>query len=123
MIQEATMAIFGKCANCGSTLLGGGKEGEARFCSDQCRQFAAHPRFCEQCAAETTPEGMGGTFSVNLVFGTHLMGWGAEPCVRCRSKVMRKWLWVIIPLFPVSPKYRVLYQTRTRYFSRKMKIG
>src|ERR1700747_3469235 len=70
---ELAMGIFGKCANCSATLLGGGKEGEARFCCDQCRQFAAHPGFCEQCAAQTTPEGMGGTFSVNLVFGTHLM--------------------------------------------------
>jgi hypothetical protein len=117
------MAMFGKCANCGSTLLGGGKEGEVRFCSAQCRQFHAHPGYCEQCLAETTPEALGGTFSVNLIFGTHLMAWGNKPCPRCNSKVMRKWMWILLPLFPVSAKYRVLYQTRSRYFSRKMKIN
>jgi endogenous inhibitor of DNA gyrase (YacG/DUF329 family) len=116
------MPMFGKCANCGATLIGG-KEGEVRFCSDQCRQFHSHPGYCEQCMAETMPEGLGGTFSVNLIFGTHLMGWGAKPCPQCRSKVMRKWLWIGIPLLPVSAKYRVLYQTRTRYFSRKMKVA
>jgi hypothetical protein len=117
------MAMFGKCANCATTLIGGGKEGEARFCSNQCRQFAAHPGFCEQCAAETTPEGAGGTFTVNFVLGTRLMAWGEEPCSRCNSKVMRKWLWVVIPVLPVSPKYRVLYQTPKRYLSRKMKVA
>jgi hypothetical protein len=117
------MAVFGKCANCGSVLLGGGKEGEARFCSEQCRRFAAHPNFCEQCQAETTTESAGGTFTVNLVLGTRLMAWGAQPCPRCNSKVMRKWLWVVIPLIPVSPHYRVLYRTRTQYFSRKMKAA
>jgi endogenous inhibitor of DNA gyrase (YacG/DUF329 family) len=117
------MAIFGKCANCGATLIGGGKEGEARFCSNQCRDFHSHPGFCEQCIAETTAEGLGGTFSVNLIFGTHLMGWGSQPCPRCRSKVMRKWLWILIPLIPVSAKHLVLYQTRTHYFSRKLKIN
>jgi hypothetical protein len=117
------MAIFGKCANCGSALLGGGKQGEVRYCSAQCRRFAAHPGFCEQCSAETTQDGMGGTFTVNLVLGTRLMGWGAEPCPRCHSKVMRKWLWVVIPVIPISPKYRVLYQTPKRYLSRKMKVA
>ena len=117
------MAITGKCANCGSLLLGGGKEGELRFCSSQCSQFHSHPGYCEQCLAETTQEALGGTFSVNLIFGTHLMGWGAQPCPRCNSKVMRKWLWIVIPLLPVSAKYRVLYQTRARYFSRKMKVA
>lgn len=117
------MAIFGKCGNCGAALLGGGKEGEVRYCSDQCRRFAGHPGFCEQCAAETTQEGVGGTFTVNFVLGTRLMGWGAEPCPRCRSKVMRKWLWLVIPVLPVSPKYRVLYQSPKRYLSRKMKVA
>jgi hypothetical protein len=116
--------LFGKCANCRATLLGGGKEGENRFCSKECRQFFSHPNFCEQCIAESTPESLGGTFTLNYVIGTHLMGWGGgEPCPRCYAKVMRKWLWILLPLFPVTEKYRVLYQTRARYFSRKMTVG
>jgi hypothetical protein len=117
------MAIFGKCANCGATLIGGGKEGELRFCSDQCRNFHAHPGFCEQCQAETTADSLGGTFTINVVFGTRLMAWGSPLCPKCHSRVMRQWLWILIPLIPVSARHRVLYQTRTRYYSRKLKVA
>ena len=117
------MAMFGKCANCGTTLLGGGKEGEKRFCSDRCKQWHSHPGFCQQCVAETTEEGVGGTFTINVLFGTRLMAWGSELCPRCHSRAMRKWLWIIIPVVPVSGRYRVLYQTQRVYISRKMKIS
>src|SRR5208282_4549039 len=32
------------------------------------------------------------------------------------------WLWFVIPLFPISAKYRVLYQTPRRYASRKVNV-
>jgi hypothetical protein len=117
------MAMFGKCANCGSIVLGSGKDGELRFCCVQCRQFHSYPGYCEQCRAETTQEAVSGTFSLNVVFGTHLMAWGNQPCPRCHSTVRRKWFFFILPLIPVSAKYRILYQTRTRFFSRKLKIN
>lgn len=115
--------LFGTCSNCGITIVGGVQDGDKRFCSKVCHQYFSHPGFCEQCVADTTADGLGGTFTVNLVFGTRLMSWGAEACPRCYAKVMRKWLWILIPLIPVSNRYRVLYQTRTRYLSRRLSIS
>lgn len=112
--------LFGKCANCGSAIIGGPREGENRFCSKECQHYFLKPGYCEQCVADTTAEGMGGTFTVNFLFGTRLMSWGGESCPRCFSKVMRKWLWILIPLIPVSGRYRVLYQTPKRYLSRRL---
>jgi len=115
--------VMSKCANCGGLLFGGTKEGELRFCSRQCRQYHSHPGFCEQCVHDTTEENVGGTFTVNLVAGTRLMAWGSDICPRCGARPMRKWFWFLLPLFPVSAQYRVLYQTPRRYLSRKMRIG
>jgi len=113
--------LFGKCANCGAAIIGGVQEGDNRFCSKECHHFFQHPGFCEQCMADTSAEPVGGTFTLNVLFGTRLMSWGGENCPRCYSRVMRKWLWFLIPLFPVSAHYRVKYQTRKQYFSRRMK--
>jgi len=114
--------LLGKCGNCGLTIVGGVREGDVRFCSKACRDFFKHPGYCEQCIADTTSEAAGGTFTLNVLFGTRLMGWGGEICPRCYSRVMRKWLWFLIPLFPVSARYRVKHQTPKLYFSRKLKI-
>jgi len=114
--------LFGKCGNCGAAIIGGPQEGEVRFCSKECHEFFKHPGYCDQCQADTTQEPVGGTFTVNVLFGTRLMSWGGEVCPRCSSRVMRKWLWLLIPLIPVSGRYRVKYQTRKLYFSRKLKI-
>lgn len=114
--------LIGKCTNCGITIMGGVREGDNRFCSKVCRNYFVHPGFCEQCVADTTPESIGGTYTVNALFGTRLMSWGAEACPRCYSKVTRKWLWIAIPLIPVSGKFRVQYQTRSHYLSRRMTI-
>ena len=113
--------LLGKCANCGLAIIGGVQEGDNRFCSNECHHFFQHPGFCEQCMADTSTEPVGGTYTVNVLFGTRLMSWGGESCPRCYSKVMRKWFWFLIPLFPVSAHYRVKYQTRKQYFSRRMK--
>ena len=115
--------LFNKCANCSQTILGGVKEGELRFCSKQCRNYYAHPGFCEQCAHDTIQEGVGGTYTINVLFGTRLMAWGSETCPRCNSRVMRKWLWFLLPLFPVSAQYRVLYQSPKLFLSRKLRIS
>ncbi len=113
--------VFGKCGNCGTVIIGGAKEGEIKFCSKECRQFYLHPKFCDACVAQTGSDQMGGTFTVNLILGTRLMG-SSNRCPTCYSVVKRKWLWIGVPLFPVSAKYRVLYQTPKRYFSRKLKV-
>ena len=108
------------CANCeGSFLFGGAKEGEHRFCSDECHSFWRFPGFCESCADSTTDEGIGGTFTMNFLFGTILMGFGAA-CPTCNSKVKRKWFIFLLPLFPVSKPYRVLYCNSSQYLSRKI---
>jgi hypothetical protein len=112
--------VFGKCANCGSLIVGGEREGDLRFCSSACHRYHLHPGFCESCLSQTSIEPIGGTFTFNLLFGTRLMGFGSR-CPKCYSIIKRKWLWLIIPVFPVSAKYRILYQTPRRYFSRKVK--
>jgi endogenous inhibitor of DNA gyrase (YacG/DUF329 family) len=114
--------VFAKCANCGSAILGGESEGDLRFCSTVCHHYYRHPKFCDSCIAQTTDERIGGTFTVNLLFGTRLVGLG-EHCPTCYSIVKRNWFWFLIPLFPVSAKYRVLYQTPRRYLSRKLQYG
>jgi hypothetical protein len=110
---------FGKCANCATLIVGGPKEGELRFCSEECHHFYLHPKFCDVCLAQTTEGKIGGTFTLNVLFGTRLMGFGAH-CPTCYSVVKRMWLWFVVPLFPISAKYRVLYETTRRYASRKV---
>ena len=111
-----------QCTNCGASLLFGlgRKEGEHKFCSKKCLQFWKHPGYCQSCVQNTTEESLGGTFTLNVFFGTRLMGFSGA-CPTCGSKVMRKWFWIVLPLFPVSKQYRVLYQTDTRFFSRKIR--
>jgi hypothetical protein len=110
---------FGKCANCGTLSAGGRKEGDLRFCSKVCHQFYLQPGFCDACAAETTEGNIGGTYTLNVLFGTRLMSF-SKSCTVCHSAVTRKWFWFVLPLFPVSAKYRVLYQKPQTYISRKM---
>jgi len=111
------------CANCGAKwIIGGVTEGDLKFCSKACHQFWRHPGFCEQCAAATTEEGIGGTYTINLIFGTHLMGWG-DQCPICHSRVKRKWFWFVIPLFPVSRAYRVIYPRPNQWLSRKLRVS
>ena len=110
------------CANCnGWFLFGGETEGENRFCCQECFYFFRHPGFCESCTMGTTDEALGGTYTVNLVFGTRLMGFFGDHCATCYSTVKRKWFWFIPPLFPVSAAYRVIYVAPSRYISRKLR--
>ena|ERR1700723_1590803 len=114
--------IFGKCSNCGGVMIGTGtREGELSFCSDACQRYYHCPGFCESCLSQTSPEQVGGVFTFNLLLGTRLLGFG-EHCSQCNSVIKRKWFFLILPLFPVSAKYRVLYLSRRRYYSRKLKI-
>ncbi len=111
-----------KCANCGAYVLFGlgPSEGEQKFCSKKCLQYWKHPGYCEVCTLDTTEESLGGTYTLNVLFGTRLMGFSSA-CPTCGSKVMRKWFWFVLPLFPVSKKYRVLFQTSDKFFSRKIR--
>lgn len=112
--------IFGKCANCGDPMFGGKQDGDLKFCSENGLMFHRHPGFCQCCILQTTSDSLAGTFTINFFFGTRLHGWGAH-CNQCYSRIRRKWAWFIVPLFPVSAKYRVLYPTPRRYLSRKIK--
>jgi hypothetical protein len=111
--------IFSLCANCGDPIIGGKQDGELKFCSENCLRYHRHPGFCELCLSQTSTESLSLNFSVNFIFGTHLHGWGPR-CERCYSIVKRKWLWIFIPIFPISAKYRVLYPRPRRFTSRKI---
>ncbi len=116
------MAVFNKCANCGSTLIGGRREGELVFCSKQCQEWYHAPGFCEACAKSTNEKHLGGTFTLNLI-GTKLYGLACKvkECPVCHSIPQRMWFVVIlIPIFPVSREYRVKYMTAARYVSRQV---
>ena|ERR1700723_1019175 len=112
--------LFARCANCGDPMAGGKQDGDLKFCSEGCLRFHRHPGFCDSCISQTSSESFGGTFTINFFFGTRLHGWG-EHCSECYSIVKRKWLWIIVPVFPVSAKHRVLYATPRRFTSRKIK--
>src|SRR5487761_968728 len=113
------MSIVAKCANCSTVIVGGPKEGDLRFWSKECHHFYLHPKFCETCLAQTAEGNIGGTFTLNVLFGTRLMGFG-HPCATCHSVIKRIWLWLLIPVCPISAKYRVLYTRPRKYLSRKV---
>jgi len=113
--------VFGRCSNCSTVIVGGEREGELRFCSSICQRHYHHPRFCDACIEQTTDESAGTTFIVNVLFGKRLTGSGSR-CPTCHSVIMRKWFWVLIPLFPASPKFRVLYQSPLKCLSRKLRL-
>jgi hypothetical protein len=111
---------FEDCSNCGGMILGGKRGGELRFCSVACQRFYHQPGFCDSCVSETTPEIVSGTFAYKGLIGTRLLGFGPH-CEKCNSIVKRKWLWLVLLLFPFGEKYRVLRLSRLRYQSRKLR--
>ena len=112
---------FEDCANCKGMILGGGqREGELRFCSVACQRFYHQPGFCDSCVSQTTPEQVAATYAFRGLFGTRLLGFGKH-CDSCNSIIKRKWICVVLPIFPFGEKYRILQLTRLRYQSRKVK--
>lgn len=117
---------FVKCAGCGTLILFAGKTHQGRqYCSAACVSFALHPGFCQACLEQTTDESAGKTFLMHfhiISIGTTLikMGNGSE-CPTCHSQLMRRWVWIVLPLFPSSPPFRVLQGGRNRYLSRRLK--
>jgi hypothetical protein len=112
---------FEDCANCKGMILGRGtSEGDLRFCSVACQRFYHQPGFCDSCVSQTTPESVTGTFAYRGSIGTRMLGFGRH-CEKCNSIVKRKWYWLVLPLFPIGEKYRILRLSRTRYQARKLK--
>lgn len=116
------MAVFNKCANCGSTSIGGRREGENVFCSKQCQTWFHAPGYCHACMSSTNEKKLGGTFTLNAV-GTKLYGLACKgkECPVCHSIPQRMWFVALfIPIFPVSREYRVKYTSPSRYVSRQV---
>ena len=123
---KSARQYFVQCAACGTLILFGGKTHEGRrYCSASCLNFSLYAGFCRACLEQTTEEGAGKTFLLHFhsfSLGTTLikMGAGSE-CPTCHSQVMRKWVWVVLPVFPCSPPYRVLQAAPNRYLSRRLR--
>ena len=87
------------------------------------REHALAERFCSSCAAESHDWPAPGTFTVNGVFGTRLIG-RASPCDTCGSSVKTLWFVFLLPLIPFG-SYRVLPVggasfVRSQYLSRRL---
>jgi hypothetical protein len=87
------------------------------------REHALAERFCNSCAAESHDWPAPGTFTLNGVFGTRLIG-RAAPCETCGSTVKTLWFVFLLPLIPFG-SYRVLPVgstsfVRAEYLSRRL---
>lgn len=108
-----------KCKNCGDVMVLGKREGEHYFCSSECLNNFRHPGFCPDCSNETTDEPAGNLHTLNGI-GLRFYGKKHE-CPVCFSAIRRKWFCVLfIPVIPCAA-YRVKFNTRTIFFSRKTK--
>jgi hypothetical protein len=63
--------------------------------------------FCSRCLAETTDESPGNVTTVNLFFGTRLIGIG-DPCTTCGSIVQGKYFCLLLPIVFLG-RYRIKY--------------
>jgi hypothetical protein len=100
-------------------MMGGKIDGENRFCSNECLTNFKHPGFCQYCVSETTNDASGNLRTFNGI-GLRLYG-GKNECPICFSTVRKKWFCVVyIPLIP-GASYRIKYNTRRVFFSRKTK--
>jgi len=112
------MAIIKKCANCGSVIAFGKKDGDNYYCNNICKEHHKHPGFCQECVAETTNETPGDTATFNGV-GIRLYG-NAAKCPTCYSVIKRKWFCIVfIPIFPLR-KFRIKPVTIKRYLGRRL---
>jgi len=79
--------------------------------------------FCAACRSQTTDESPGNTNTVNLIFGTRLIGHD-DRCPACGAVLQTKWLQIILPIIPLG-RYRVLYLERGlftgRYLGRRLR--
>ena len=119
------MAVFNKCANCGTTSIGGRREGELVFCSKECQSWYHAPGYCQRCMDSTNEKKLGGTFTLNAI-GTKLYGLACKgkECPVCHSVPQRMWFVALfIPIFPVSREYRVKYTSPSRYITRQVNRG
>ena len=94
-----------------------------RTTPDEDAPFIRKTGFCRACYGSTTNESPGSTFTVNLVFGTRLMG-GSEQCPACGSMIQWLWFWFFLPIIPLG-RYRIKYLSdgllRSTYIGRKLR--
>ncbi len=110
--------MFEKCQNCGSRVISGRRDELGVFCSAECRNFVAHPGFCQTCLSTSSPRSTGGTFTFNGI-GTGLYG-RKDPCSVCGSVVQTHWICIFfVPIIPLG-KYRVKYTQPRRFLSRRL---
>ena len=110
--------MFEKCCNCGTRAVRGIQGEQGLFCSNECKNYAAHPGFCPACIAITTDKSSGGTFTVNGI-GTRLYG-AKDPCSVCGAFTQTHWITLVfLPVIPLG-KYRVKPVQPHRFLSRKM---
>ena len=102
-------------------MMFGKKEDGHHFCSTECLNNYRHPGFCQDCLNETTDEPSGNLRTLN---GIGLRFYGAKhECPTCYSTIKKKWFCVVfIPIIPRAA-FRVKYNTRSVFFSRKTKPG
>ena len=108
-----------RCAVCNSRMVGGIREGSARYCSAACYSQSPLPNFCERCLGETTEASPAPVFSLHL-FGMGLYGTDRR-CPECHSVVQRKWLELAgIPVIRIG-RYRMRYSGRTSWTGRRLR--
>jgi hypothetical protein len=111
--------FVGRCDNCkGVGVLLRGDDSARRFCSPECRDFAANPSFCAKCITEATSETAGSLYSVNGIGGMLIER--QRRCPECHSIVARRYEG---GSFGTGPKayFRILYASPTTFYSRKLK--
>lgn len=83
-----------------------------------CRNNVAHPGFCRECIAATSPASAGGNFLFNGI-GTTFYG-SRDWCKTCGSAVQSKWMCIFfVPIGRIG-KFRVKYVSPNRYLSRQL---
>jgi len=111
--------MFEKCQNCGRLVLGRVRDKFGIFCSIVCRNNVAHPGFCNECVAASTPTSAGSNVTVNGI-GSTFYG-NSHWCKTCGSVVKRQWVcFLFIPIVPLG-KFRVKYVAPNRYLSRMLR--
>jgi len=107
-----------KCANCGRSAIAGIRDERGIFCSTVCRDYAAHPGFCQVCIDASLPVSAGHNITFNGIGG---MFYGTKDhCKTCGSVIRGQWFCIFfIPIFSVG-QYRVKYVAPNRYLSREL---
>jgi len=114
--------FFTSCDCCHKWLFcfEGVSSGNYKFCSYSCLTNLLGKRvFCPKCLSSSGPDLFDGASTLNAI-GTTIHG-SAEPCLKCGSFIVTKWICVFLPLIPLE-SYRVLQIDDKSYFGRKVPL-